>query len=79
MISKGVALAALIGAVASAPVSIPMAAGERVVLSAGPFEIHYQRDAVFDLGLIGDCLVNECPVFEIRVGEPQNEMYTIGF
>lgn len=79
MLSKGVMIAGILATAASAPVTIPAAAGEPVALTFSPFEIVYQRDRQFDLELLGDCLVDECPLFEIKVGEPQAEYYRLGF
>lgn len=79
MLSKGVLIAGVLAAAASAPVTIPAAIGEPVSMTLGPFEIVYERNRQFDLDLLGDCLVSECPMFEIKVGEPQHEFYRIGF
>jgi hypothetical protein len=64
---------------ASAPATVPAMIGEHVAMAFGPVELSYDRSASFEIDLDTGCLANQCRIFELRVGQPGSEKYSVGF
>lgn len=79
MMIKSILIGAMVACLASAPITLPMAAGIPVALAIGPTVISYDRETRLNLDLDIACFSSECPVIELRYGPSGAESLRIGF
>ena len=71
MVLKSLALAGLAASLISLPVTLPVVAGTPVTLAVGALEISYDRRAGLDVDFKANCLLDTCPLAEVRFERPK--------
>ena len=66
MILKSLAFAGLATTLICLPVTLPVIAGTPVTLAVGALEISYDRQVGLDLDFQANCLLETCPMAEVR-------------
>tara|TARA_R110000868_G_scaffold101630_5_gene279755 strand:- start:34126 stop:34365 length:240 start_codon:yes stop_codon:yes gene_type:complete len=78
MIIKSILAVAAMSAAISSPLAVPMAIGIPVSLVLGPVAISSAPETPFDVDFSAACLIDECPLVELRYGAPGEESFRIG-
>ncbi len=66
MLLKSLAVGGLITSLICLPVTVPVVAGTPVTLAIGALEISYDRQAGLDLDFKANCLLDTCPIAQVR-------------
>lgn len=78
MIIKSILAIAALSAAVSSPLAVPMAIGVPVSLVIGPIAISSAPEAPLDVDFTASCLIDDCPMVELRYGAPGEESFRIG-
>ena len=73
MLLKTLAFAGLATAFVSLPIAMPLAAGAPVTLAVGAVEVHFHRQSGLDLAFKSHCLVETCPLAQVRFDRAKPE------
>ncbi|MAK63419.1 MAG: hypothetical protein CMF75_01545 [Maricaulis sp.] len=73
MLLKTLAFAGLATAFVSLPIAMPLAAGAPVTLAVGAVEVHFHRQSGLDLEFKSHCLVETCPLAQVRFDRAKPE------
>lgn len=78
MIVKSALIACAATAAASLPLTLPLASGQPVALSVGALVVEFGGNNWIEIDLEPTCLVQTCPLAELRIGRGEAPVYRIG-
>lgn len=78
MLVKTALIAGAAVAAVALPLTVPAVSGQPVALSVGAVVIEFDRNRWIDIDLEPACLVQTCPLAELRIGRSERPVYRIG-
>jgi hypothetical protein len=77
MVTKGLIIACLALAGATAPITLPIAMGTPVSVAIGPVSVTYENHEPLEFDMDVACFSERCPLFEFSVGQAGSEAYRL--